>query len=136
MISEHDADSFDDRAGVGLSVAVTIGPAAMLCIQHTLAAGMMQGLATGFGVATVHLVYCALTVTGGISLPQGWLPTAMVPLASGMILLWFATRVFRRNAVLAVGLARLSTLVSFYCGATGSGSSTPRSQCFSQPRRR
>jgi threonine/homoserine/homoserine lactone efflux protein len=111
--------------GVGLSVAAPIGPAAMLCIQRTLASGIMQGLATGFGVSTVHLVYCALTVTGGISLAQDWLQTAMVPFASGMILLWFAIRVFRRNAVLAVGSARPSTLMSSYCGAIGFGFLNP-----------
>lgn len=112
-------------AGVGLSVAAPIGPSAILCIERTLAAGITQGLATGFGVATVHLVYCALAVTGGISLAQGWLHTAMVPFASGMILLWFASRVFRRNAVLAVGSVAPSTLVSSYCGAIGFGFLNP-----------
>ncbi|WP_159997571.1 LysE family translocator [Roseomonas sp. 18066] len=112
-------------AGVGLSIAAPIGPTSMMCIERTLSAGLARGVATGFGVATVHLVYGALTVAGGIGLAQGWLQTAFVPLASGLLLLWFAVRVLRRGAVVAAALEAPRTLLSSYWGAVGFGFLNP-----------
>ena len=111
--------------GVGLTVAAPIGPAAMLCIERTLSAGVTRGIATGCGVATVHLVYGALAVACSIGLAQAWLQTALVPFASGLILLWFAARVLRRTTVMAVGSGVPPTLVSSYCGAVGFGFLNP-----------
>jgi len=43
--------------GIGLAVAAPIGPMGVLCIQRTLEGGLVAGMATGSGAATVHLLY-------------------------------------------------------------------------------
>ncbi len=64
---------------IGLSVAATVGPMAVLCIRRTLADGRLAGLATGLGVATADGCYGAvaglgLTVVSGALLGvQVWL---------------------------------------------------------------
>jgi len=49
---------------IGLSVAATIGPMAVLCIRRTLAQGRLAGLATGLGVATADGCYGAVAGFG------------------------------------------------------------------------
>ncbi len=49
---------------IGLSVAATIGPMAVLCIRRTLAQGRLAGLATGLGVATADGCYGAMAGFG------------------------------------------------------------------------
>ncbi|MBV9078973.1 MAG: LysE family transporter [Methylobacteriaceae bacterium] len=45
---------------VGLSVAMPVGPLAMLLIERTLTRGFAAGLATGFAASSVHAVYGTL----------------------------------------------------------------------------
>ncbi|TPG55706.1 permease [Roseomonas nepalensis] len=112
-------------ASVGLSIAAPIGPAAVLCIERTLAAGINQGLATGLGVATVHLAYGTLAVAGGVGLAQQWLNTPFVPILSGLVLLWFAVRVLRRGMIPAIRSEMPPTLASSYWGAVCFGLLNP-----------
>lgn len=112
-------------ASVGLSIAAPIGPTSMMCIERTLAAGITRGVAAGFGVATVHLIYGALAISGGIGLAQAVLCTTLVPFASGLLLLWFAVRILRRSTVLAVAHGGRRTLASSYCGAVSFGFLNP-----------
>ncbi len=49
---------------IGLSVAATIGPMAVLCIRRTLTQGRLAGLATGLGVATADGCYSAMAGFG------------------------------------------------------------------------
>ncbi len=49
---------------IGLSVAATVGPMAVLCIRRTLADGRLAGLATGLGVATADGCYGAVAGLG------------------------------------------------------------------------
>lgn len=49
---------------IGLSVAATIGPMAILCIRRTLAHGRLAGLVTGLGVATADGCYGAVAAFG------------------------------------------------------------------------
>lgn len=112
-------------AGVGLSIAAPIGPTSMMCIERTLAAGITRGVATGFGVATVHLAYGAVAVLGGVSLAQEWLRMALLPALSGLVLLWFAIRVLRRSMVLGGTGTTVPSLMSSYCGAVGFGFLNP-----------
>ena len=64
---------------IGLSIAATVGPMAVLCIRRTLSEGRLAGLATGLGVATADGCYGAvagfgLTVVSGALLGvQVWL---------------------------------------------------------------
>ena len=64
---------------IGLSVAATVGPMAVLCIRRTLTDGRLAGLVTGLGVATADGCYGAvagfgLTMVSGTLLGvQVWL---------------------------------------------------------------
>jgi threonine/homoserine/homoserine lactone efflux protein len=112
-------------AGVGLSIAAPIGPTSMLCIQRTLAAGLLTGLATGFGVATVHLTYGTLAAGWGTAFVAAWADPALLSLVSGLVLLVFAARVLRRVPVLSGTLEPRRTLAASYCGAVGLGFLNP-----------
>ncbi|WP_052003330.1 LysE family transporter [Microvirga sp. BSC39] len=88
--------------GVGLTVAVPIGPIGVLCIQKTLAFGLLAGVATGMAAATVHVTYGILagfgysqTITAHISAGA-----SVLSLACAAIMFWFAVRTFRRKVVL------------------------------------
>ena len=50
--------------GVGLAVAVPIGPMGVLCIQHTLAFGLAAGLSIGLAAATVQVAYSLVAILG------------------------------------------------------------------------
>lgn len=112
-------------AGVGLSIAAPIGPTSMLCIQRTLSAGLPTGLATGFGVATVHLSYGVLAVACGTAFAVAWSNTALLSLASGLVLLAFSVRVLRHVPVMGEAGEPRRTLASAYCGAVGFGFLNP-----------
>ncbi|MGJ4998013.1 LysE family translocator [Bradyrhizobium sp. HKCCYLS3077] len=114
--------------GVGLSVAAPIGPMGVLCIQRTLSCGAATGVATGLGAATVHLVYSAFAVFGLGTLAQPWLESHSLLLGccSGLILLWFALRLYRRTVVLSASgdTARIHPAHAFF-SAIGLGAANP-----------
>jgi threonine/homoserine/homoserine lactone efflux protein len=85
--------------GVGLAVAVPIGPMGVLCIQRTLAFGLAAGLATGLAAATVQVTY-------GVVAVLGFSPSLTVLIGAGVnllsvvsaaLLFWFAYRIIRRE---------------------------------------
>jgi len=80
---------------VGFSIAVPIGPTALLCIRRTLAAGMRVGVSTGLGAATVNVVYGAL-ILGGLAENAAWADGAgrVLNVLAGCLLLLFAARSF------------------------------------------
>jgi threonine/homoserine/homoserine lactone efflux protein len=103
-------------AGVGLAVAVPIGPMGVLCIQRTLSFGLVAGMATGTGAATVHLAF-GLTAALGVGAPiDEWISTgghSLTFLTAG-VLIWFAARILKRSATIGRGrLQRESWLRSF-----------------------
>jgi len=49
---------------IGLSVAVPVGPMALLCIRRTLAFGRTAGLVSGVGVATADAIYGGIAAFG------------------------------------------------------------------------
>jgi threonine/homoserine/homoserine lactone efflux protein len=106
-------------ASLGLSIAAPIGPTSLLCIQRTLAGGLPTGLATGLGVATVHLTYGTLATGWGAGLPAAWSNAALPSLVSGAVLLAVAIRVLRRVAVLGLPAAGHRSLVASYGSAIG-----------------
>ncbi len=103
--------------GVGLSIAAPIGPTSMLCVQQTLRRGLPTGFATGFGVATVHLIYGAVAAATGAAFLGAWQDAAPLSLLSGLVLLAFSIRTLRRVVVLDEMAERPGRLASSYCGA-------------------
>lgn len=112
-------------AGIGLTIAVPIGPTSMLCIQRTLAAGLLAGLSTGLGVATVHLSYGILAAGWGTAFAAAWSDAALLSLASGLVLLAFSVRVLRHVPVPGTGGEAKRTFASAYCEAVGFGFLNP-----------
>ena len=49
---------------LGFSIALPIGPIAVLCIRRTLEGGMMRGVATGLGAASADACYATLAALG------------------------------------------------------------------------
>lgn len=49
---------------IGFSIAMPVGPIGILCIQHTLTRGRLQGFVAGLGAALADTIYGALAVFG------------------------------------------------------------------------
>jgi threonine/homoserine/homoserine lactone efflux protein len=49
---------------IGLSIAATVGPMSLLCIQRTLNRGQLYGLISGLGIATADGVYGSIAAFG------------------------------------------------------------------------
>lgn len=83
---------------VGVSVAMPIGPSALLCIGRTLASGMRAGVATGFGAATVNVLHASLILVGlGEAAPMLHELGRGLGVVGGIFLLWTASRIARRR---------------------------------------
>ncbi|WP_188312012.1 LysE family translocator [Salinarimonas soli] len=87
--------------GVGLAVAVPIGPMGILCIQQTLAFGLAAGLATGLAAATVQMTYGLIAVLGFGPAAIGGAAMSALAVVSAVLLFWFAYRAIRRDVTLA-----------------------------------
>lgn len=112
-------------ATIGLSIAAPIGATSILCIQQTLSRGLPTGFAAGFGVATVHLIYSTLAVASGTFLLGAWFSAPPIVLLSGMLLLAFSIRIYRRDLVIAEMSEGQRKLIASYCGAMGFGFLNP-----------
>ena len=103
MMMDVPLATFLAGVGVGLAVAVPIGPMGVLCIQRTLAFGLVAGLATGLAAATVQVAYGLLAVLG-LSPASAALAGAgmnLLSVGSAMLLFWFAFRIMRRELTFA-----------------------------------
>jgi len=49
---------------IGLSIAATVGPMSILCIQRTLNKGQLYGFISGLGIATADCVYGSIAAFG------------------------------------------------------------------------
>jgi threonine/homoserine/homoserine lactone efflux protein len=78
---------------IGLSVAATIGPMSILCIQRTMSKGFFYGLVSGLGIATADGLYGC--VTGfGLTVVAAFLvqQQAWVHVVGGLFLLYLGIR--------------------------------------------
>lgn len=103
--------------GAGLSIAMPFGPTSMMCVERTLADGMRAGMATGLGVATVHLSYSTLALLGGMTLMNKPEHASLLTFAAGLLLLYFAARLWRRELVVATPNGVPASFARAYCGA-------------------
>lgn len=58
--------------GIGLAIAIPVGPIGLLCIRRTLAQGQLVGLASGLGAATADGLYGCIAGFG-LSAVSQWL---------------------------------------------------------------
>ncbi len=113
--------------GVGLAVAVPIGPMGVLCIQRTLAFGLVAGLATGLGAATVHLTFGSVAALGLGATATNWIGTGSqgLTLLSAGLLFWFAARILKRTTVPGPDLPQPEGWLHSYASAFLFGLSNP-----------
>jgi threonine/homoserine/homoserine lactone efflux protein len=80
---------------IGLTLAVPVGPLALICIQRTVKEGRLHGIFSGIGVATADSFYAAvtffgLTVISGLIIAQQYLFRFL----AGVVLILIGIRVF------------------------------------------
>lgn len=112
-------------AGAGLSIAIPFGPTSLYLVERTLADGMRAGVATGLGVATVHLAYSTLVVAAGFGSFEDPKSAALLTFASGLVLAYFAWRIWSRDLHLASVVPKPASLARNYCDALGLGLLNP-----------
>jgi threonine/homoserine/homoserine lactone efflux protein len=80
---------------IGLTLAVPVGPIALICIQRTLTDGRFHGIFSGIGVATADSFYAAVTVLG-LTMISGVIVTHQVlfRFLAGIVLIFVGVRVF------------------------------------------
>jgi threonine/homoserine/homoserine lactone efflux protein len=80
---------------IGLTLAVPVGPIALICIQRTLTDGRFHGIFSGIGVATADSFYAAVTVLGltiisGVIIAHQFLFRFL----AGIVLIFVGVRIF------------------------------------------
>ena len=80
---------------IGLTLAVPVGPIALICIQRTLTDGRFHGIFSGIGVATADSFYAAVTVLG-LTMISSVIVTHqfLFRFLAGIVLIFVGVRVF------------------------------------------
>jgi len=88
--------TFATGFGLGLAIAMPVGPISLLCIQQALTRGFGPGLAAGLGVALADAIYGAIAAFG-LTAITNVLVNLQTPLrAIGLaVLVWLAWRIWR-----------------------------------------
>ena len=100
---------------IDLSIAATVGPMFMLCVQRTLRKGYRYGLLSGFGIATADGIYGSIagfgltTITTFLVLQQTW-----IRLIGGGFLLYLGIRTLLTKPVERAASAREGSLLRAY----------------------
>lgn len=100
---------------IGLSIAATVGPMFMLCVQRTLRKGYRYGLLSGFGIATADGIYGSIagfgltTITTFLVRQQTW-----IRLIGGGFLLYLGIRTLLTKPVERAASAREGSLLRAY----------------------
>ena len=100
---------------IDLSIAATVGPMFMLCVQRTLRKGYRYGLLSGFGIATADGIYGSIagfgltTITTFLVRQQTW-----IRLIGGGFLLYLGIRTLLTKPVERAASAREGSLLRAY----------------------
>jgi putative LysE/RhtB family amino acid efflux pump len=114
--------------GIGLAVAMPFGPMGVFCIQRTLTGGLGAGVATGFGAATIQIVWGSLALASLHRWSALWTGQGArtMSLISAVLLAWFAYRIVHRRVGLHLGGKREATaLRRCFAGAVALGLTNP-----------
>lgn len=84
---------FLGAAGVGLAIAMPVGPMSLLCMRRTLAQGWRTGFATGAGIASGDALFALVAALGLASVQRFMLAHERgLHLAAGLILLYLGVK--------------------------------------------
>ncbi len=80
---------------IGLTLAVPVGPIALMCIQRAVADGRLHGIVSGIGVATADSFYAGVTFFG-LTAISGLIIAHQVSLrlAAAVVLILVGMRIF------------------------------------------
>src|SRR5436190_23718078 len=100
---------------IGLTIAVPVGPIALMTIQRTLNHGRAIGLVTGLGAATADLVYGAIAAFG-LTLISGFLidHKTWFSLIGGLFLCYLGLRTLLTPPAAKAATVRQNNLLSAY----------------------
>ncbi|MSP89533.1 MAG: LysE family translocator [Alphaproteobacteria bacterium] len=82
--------------GIGLAVAIPVGPVGLLCIRRSLARGWLSGFLSGLGAAVADGFYAGAAafgltaITAWLVASQGWIAPV-----GGALLLWLGWQIAR-----------------------------------------
>jgi threonine/homoserine/homoserine lactone efflux protein len=81
---------------IGFSLAIPVGPIALLCIRRTLARGLLSGLFSGLGAATADIIFGAVAGFGVTFLANFLIKHSVIlRLLGGAFLCYLGVRTFR-----------------------------------------
>jgi threonine/homoserine/homoserine lactone efflux protein len=102
---------------IGLSIAATIGPMSILCIQRTLQKGYLYGLVSGLGIATADGFYGSIAGFG-LTIISTFLVSqqAWIRLTGGLFLVYLGVKTLlsRPAERAAIAKARTGTFLGAY----------------------
>ena len=103
---------------IGLTIAVPVGPIALMTIQRTLNYGRAIGLATGLGAATADLVYGSIAAFG-LTLISTFLidHKAWFSIIGGLFLCYLGVRMLLTPAATKAATVGQNGLLSAYASA-------------------
>lgn len=86
--------------GVGLLIAIPVGPVGVLCVRRTIFEGRLFGFMSGLGAASADTVF-GIIAGFGLTVIRDWLLgwQAELRAAGGLFLLWIGIAGWRRRAV-------------------------------------
>ena len=99
---------------IGLSIAATVGPMSVLCMQRTLQKGFLYGLVLGLGIATADGIYGAIAGFG-LSIVTTFLVHQQVWIRSigGLFLIYLGIRTVLTHPAARAAVAAQAT--NFVC---------------------
>lgn len=118
MISEEtnmDVSFFLRGLLIGLSIAATVGPMFLLCVQRTLQKGYQYGLLSGMGIATADGIYGSIagfgltTITTFLVHQQTW-----IRLLGGLFLLYLGIKTLLTKPAERAATAQGGNLLMVY----------------------
>ncbi|HVE14043.1 MAG TPA: LysE family transporter [Elusimicrobiota bacterium] len=90
--------AFPAGVGVGLAIAVPVGPIGILCIRRSLAYGRASGFATGMSAATADLIYGSLAALGAGLIPEAWIGHhGFLRIVGGLLLVGLGAKIVRSH---------------------------------------
>src|ERR1700730_7276770 len=100
---------------IGLSIAATVGPMSVLCIQRTLYKGQLYGLVSGLGIATADAVYGGIAAFG-VALIANFLVSQQlwIRLIGGVFLLYLGSKTLLTRPAERAAVASANGFVGAY----------------------
>src|SRR5437016_13390391 len=100
---------------IGLSIAATVGPMSILCIQRPLARGQLYGLVSGLGIATADGVYGSIAAFGLTVIINMFVSQQLwLRFIGGLFLLYLGIKTFLSKPAERAASAQASNLLGAY----------------------